>query len=209
MRLTTLVIFASVPLAVGPVVAQTNPAGGWLIEVIGEPVSPTNPSATIRVSAYFPSNLWAFYTGGFDLIGTDTHAEFSQFMLPAPLGPRPPGIHGCFGMLVGGVIPGGVEQVGFLQENIVGCLAHSANPLPIFETQWTTNDFSPRLVSLETENTSVFSVFTSSFGNTVNLISTQQFRHVSAVIQVIPAPAGVWILACGAAMTWPRRLRRR
>ena len=184
---------------------QPSPPGGWLVEVIGAPVTPANPTTTVRVSAYFPSNLWAFYTGGFDLFGTDTGAAFSHFMLPAPLGPRPPGVHGCVIMLVGGAIPGGVAQVGFLQENIVGCQAHPGNPLPIFEAQWTTNVFRPRLVSLETENTSVFSVFTSSFGNTVNLISTQQFRHGSAVIQVIPAPGGAALLLGASLAVWRRR----
>ena len=193
-----------------PCMAQTGPTGGWLIEVIGEPVSPRNPSITLRVSAYFPANLWALNTSGFDLLGTDPSAVFSNFLLPAPLGPLPPGPHGCFGTLVGGTVPGGVVQVGFLQSNIVGCFAHPANPLPIFEAQWTTTDFTPREVLLETLNTPAFHVFPTrtSTLNTVDLVAMQQFRHGSAVIQVIPAPGSAAMLLAGSGAVVLRRRRR-
>lgn len=193
MRLAALFVLTASP---GTSVGQTSLTGGWLIEVIGEPVSPSNPTTTVRVSAYFPSHLWALNYGGFDLIGADSNAAFSNFMLPAPLGPRPPGVHGCVRLLVGNSGSGRVDDVSFLQINIAGCLAHAANPLPIFEAQWTTTDFTPREVQLETLNTPAFHVFPDPGAtlNTIELVALNQFRHGSAVIQVIPAPAGTLVL---------------
>ncbi len=193
MKRASLVAIALVPLAVGPVLAQTGPIGGWLVEVIGGPVSPSNPTTTIRVSAYFPSSLHGFYRGWLDLVGTDLTANWSNFTLPAPLGPLPPGPHGCFGTIILDTLPGGV-RFGFLQEGIVGCLPHPANPLPILEAQWTTNDFTRRIVDLETHNTPVFFVWRDTNGNSVDLVPLNQFRHGSAVIQVIPTPGGAAML---------------
>ena len=188
--------------------AQTGPVGGWLIEVIGEPVSPATPSTTVRVSAYFPPNLHAFFGGGFDLVGNDLSASFSQYMLPAPLGPLPPGGYGCFLMAVGPTVPGGITGVGFGQSAIVGCLAHPANPLPIFEGQWTTDDFTPRIVDLETRNTPGFLVWVDTNGHSIDLVPLNQFRHGSAVIQVIPAPSAAAMLLAAMAAGMLRRRRR-
>ncbi len=207
MKRASLVAIALVPLAVGPVLAQTGPIGGWLIEVIGEPVSPSNPSTTVRVSAHFPQHLFGFYGANFRLVGSDTIATFTDIVLPAPLGPRPPGGYGCFGLFVEGGIPGGVERVRFFQEGIVGCIPHKANPLAVFEATWTTSDFRPRVVELETQNTPVFAVWVDHNGNSIDLVSRNQFRHGSAVIQVIPAPSGAAMLlaALGAGMLPHRR----
>ncbi len=167
--------------------------GGWLIEVIGEAVSPSNPSTTIRVSAYFPAHLQGFYGGQFDLVGSDPTGTMSNFLLPEPLGPLPPGPHGCFGLIVFGAVPGGY-RFSFLQEGIVGCLPHPANPLPILEAQWTTTDFTPRIVDLETRNSIQFLVWVDTNGNWIDLIPRNEFRHGTAMIQVIPAPAGTLVL---------------
>ena len=187
--------------------AQPGPMGGWLIEVIGGPVSPSNPSTTIRVSAYFPSHLHGFYGGRFDLVGSDPTGAMSNFFLPAPLGPLPPGPHGCIGLIVLGAVPGGY-RFSFLQEGIVGCFPHPANPLPILEAQWTTNDFTPRVVDLETRNTPGFLVWVNHNGTWTDLIPLNQFRHGSAVIQVIPAPGGAALLLAASGAVMLRRRRR-
>ncbi len=209
MRIRDLVAFGFVTANGQLVTAQTGPAGGWLVEVIGGRVTPQNPSATIRVSAYFPSHFQAFHAGRLDLIGTDQSAVFSDFMIPAPLGPRPPGGgYGCFGMIVGGTVPGGVERISFAQLGIVGCLPHPANPLPIFEAQWTTDDFTPRVVDIETRNTDVFRVWVDTNGNWIDLIPINQFHHGSAVIQVIPTPGGAAVLLGAGLAVWRRRRMR-
>ena len=198
MKRAIVTLSCAVGCAVAPAIAQPT-HGGWLIEVVGDPVSPSNPTTTVRVSAYFPSHLWALNYGGFDLIGADSNAVFSNFLLPAPLGPRPPGVHGCVRLLVGNNGSGRVDDISFLQINVVGCFANPGNPLPIFEAQWTTNDFSPRQVQLETLNTPEFHVFRTPQATfeTIDLVATQQFRHGSAVIQVIPAPTVVAVFAFG------------
>ncbi len=176
--------------------------GGWLVEVVGLPVSPTNPSITVRVSAYFPSLYWAFALGKFDLTSTDSNSELHDVRLPYPL--RQP----CATLANPGILlNGGAYEVQFGQSNILGCIANSSNPLAIWEATWTTSDFSPRRVMLETNNTRWFHVYENPQAtlNTIDLIPLNQFRDGSAVIQVIPAPSGAFLLACGAAMGWRRR----
>ncbi len=194
-----LIVTLSAPLAS----AQTGPAGGWLIDVIGQPVSPTNPSTTVRLSAYFPSNMWAFASGSFDLTSTDITGEFSNPHMPPPL--QWPCAH-LFN--TGTFVNGGAYGVSFGQINVVGCIANSANPLAIWEATWTTQDFTPREVYLETRNTPGFYVFPTPAVTleTIELVARNQFRHGTAVIQVIPAPSAAALLlaATGAGM-----LRRR
>ena len=199
------ILTAGAPL----VTAQTGPTGGWLIEVIGDPVSPANPSTTVRISAAFPAHMWAYAASRFDLVEDDPSGRFGGIHLPAPLGPLPPGNYGCFGMYFDRLAPGAVIDVVSGQLNIVGCIAHPANPLPMFEAVWTTDDFTPRQVRLETSNTPYFNVFPDPAAtlNTVDLVATQQFRHGSAVIQVIPAPAGATTVLVGLSLAGGRRRR--
>ena len=189
-------------ICAGTTLGQPTQWGGWLVEVVGPPVSPSNPSTTVRVSGYFPSNLWALANGGFDLTSTDAGSAFDQVRMPPPL--QPP----CALLRPGTLIAGGAYGVLFDQINILGCIANSANPLAIWEATWTTQDFTPRDVQLETTNTPGFYVFENPQAtlNTINLVPLNQFRHGSAVIQVIPAPAGACVIL-GAMALCVRRQR--
>jgi hypothetical protein len=179
--------------------AQPVGQGGWLIEVFGGPVSPSNPTVTIRVSAYFPTNLFGFGGGDFDVEMNDASGHFSDVIIPAPLGPKsPPVSFGCFGFFVGGTYPDRIDDVEFIQINIAGCIAHPANPLPILEAKWTTTDFSKRVVDLWTSDTSVFSAYSQYFLAAPDvLLYPSNFEHGSAQFQVIPAPpAALFVLGC-------------
>jgi hypothetical protein len=165
--------------------AQPTEPGGWILEAIGGPVSPVNPTVTVRVSAGFPATLWAFYTGGFDLVSSDPMGSILNQGLPPPLGPKLPGPFDCFIWREGTVIPGRVAGVGFAQIAVLGCNAHPAGPLPIWEAQWTAADFSPRLVQLETQNTPWYYVYLDHNGLATDLVASSRFRHASAVIEVV------------------------
>ena len=188
--------------------AQPTEYGGWRVEVIGDPVSPQNPTTTVRVSAYFPRQLWGYSQGFFDLVGDDVSGEFSDFFLPAPLGPHPPGIHGCVWLLVGSTMNGAVYDVLTGQLTVVGCIADPTNPLPVFEAQWTTSDFTPRTVELFTSNTQRFSVYVDHNGSAIDLVARNQFRHGSAVIQVIPTASAAALLLSPSGAVMLRRRRR-
>ncbi len=198
---TSFSIAVAALLCSGSAFGQPTQWGGWLIEVIGEPVSPTNPTTTVRVSAYFPSSMWAFGYGMVDLTSTDPKSTFSDPFMPPPL--REP----CASLPNRGVlVNGGAYGVHFGQINILGCRAVDLNPLAIWEATWTTRDFTRRDVHLETSSTPWFHVYEdpSATLNTIDLIPLNQFRHGSAVIQVIPAPAGALLFGAGLAV-WRRR----
>lgn len=166
-------------------VAQTT--GGWIVEVIGGPVTPSNPSVTVRVSAQYPTGALSFASGWFDLMSSDREGVFSSIFLPAPIGPLPPGGYGCFVMRSGLLVSGSVHQAAFGQIDIVGCGAHPANPLSVWEARWTTQDFRARDVALMTMATEAFTVHVDSLGGTRNLVALGLFHHGSAVIEVRPS----------------------
>lgn len=175
-----------VGLLCGSARAQPMETGGWMIEVIGAPVSPTHPTTTVRVSARFPTELWAFFGSRFDIVGSDPTGLFFDIMIPAPLGPLPPGSYGCFAQRPGIPIAGGIDTATFAQLNgIAGCIGDPTNPLPVWEARWTTDDFTPRTVRLETAKTHEFYVYLAqNWTPTVDLVATNQFRHGSAFIEV-------------------------
>jgi hypothetical protein len=194
-------ILASIALA--PASAAQTPQGGWLIDVVGGPASPTNPRVTVRVSAWFdagnPSFL-AFTDGDFDLLG-DTTGEFrNPVLLPvhSSPSPQPPGT------TPGEPSSGNVSGVLTGQLFVGPLFPSTANPIPLWEAFWTTGDFTPRPVALETAAATTFRVYDHA-GRAIQLYP-HAFAHGNARITVVPAPATA-LLALAAAL--PRRRRGR
>lgn len=186
------------------VVAAAQPNPGWTIEVVGGPVSPSNSSVKIRVSTYFQpvSAGSAFGEGAFDLLSTDPNGKFHSLDVGG-------GVAGSCtqGSLLGEPTSlGGVAGVGIHQLNILGCLANTQNPIEVWTATWTTNDFTPRVVSLGTANTWIYGIYSNLAQSFPDIhYKPEEIVHGSALIQVIPAPGALALLLTGTALATRRR----
>ena len=180
--------------------------GTWLFEVIGGPVSPSNPSVTVRLYAAFPkiTSSSAFGAGGFNVLSDDPNGEFFGVERGFGLGPSPFCGYGFLGTPTPSTVPGNV--VG--QLGILGCVPGTAMPLLVWQASWTTQDFTPRTVEISSDGTTYFQIYSSAsayeFGPDVQLFP-DKFEHGSGVIQVVPAPSALALLLTGAALTTRRR----
>ncbi len=196
-------LFATAQLST-TVLAQSNP--GWIIEVVGGPVSPSNPSVQVKVSAFFTpvTSSFAFGAGRFDVVSTDANGQFGNLTVGAGL------VQSCTQGSQLGVsnANGGVTDVWIHQLNVLGCQAVPTNPIEIWTATWTTSDFSPRQVQVSTLTTGYFQLF-SHHGTPFPDIFFEPKDVIpgSAVIQVIPAPSGALaLLLTGAALATRRRI---
>ncbi len=183
------------------VLAQSNP--GWIIEVVGGTVSPSNPSVTVKLRAFFfsvfPST--AFGGGDSDIGSSDPMGKFSDMQYGADL----------FGFCPLGQVgvpsaTGGVTGINIGQIQVLGCLANPANPIEIWRATWTTSDFTPRTVELNTTGTTHFELYSHHGASFPDIFfDPKDVIPGSAVIQVIPAPGVLALLLTGAALTTRRR----
>ena len=106
------------------------------------------------------------------------------------------------GSTVSGVLVG--QHWGF-----VGIFANMQNPVLVWSVDWTTADFTPRTVSLDTRNTTTFQIGTNSTQIGMNLLELYPhgFTPGTGVIQVVPSPAIATLLVLGAVMLRRRRPR--
>ncbi|MCA9277969.1 MAG: hypothetical protein H6815_04185 [Phycisphaeraceae bacterium] len=205
MRNTRLTTWCAVTLLVSHTVLadlQSPEMGGWQIEVIGGNVSVQNPEVTVRISAHFPSNFFAFGYANFDLVSLDPDGIFSNIELPSPLAS---GV--CNQFVPGMPVGGGVIGASVFQINALGCTANWMNPIPIWEATWSTTDFTARDIVLSTGNTPWFIVY-DNVGTLSgpDLVTLGLFQHGSAVIHVVPAP-GLSLCAIGGIVCASRRRR--
>ncbi len=173
-------------------VASAQQKGMFVIDVIGGPVSPTNPSVTVMISAVFPQQYWAFGQTAFDLGSSDPTGEFVNILKPTGVGGLPASAF-CAPWKPG--IPdgaGGVESIGAFQISVLGCGPNPFNPIQIWEATWTTSDFAPREVTLSTVNINLFSVYTNSQSSVPDVFLN--YEPASTIFQVIPAPSGALAL---------------
>ncbi len=191
------------PLAVCVLVsAAAAQQGGWLIES-SNVVSPSQPITTVEVWAWFDDPTGerdVFAWGDFDFIAGD--GEFSNTRMYLSAGGFTPGTP--MGSSVSGVFVGQVW--GFL-----GTVANPQNPILAWSVDWTTTDFTPRTVSLDTRNTTTFEIGTNGgHALTLNLLELypQGFTPATGVIRVVPSPASATaLLVLGAPMLRRRRPR--
>lgn len=171
-------------LLVQPLALSQTLSGGWEISV-SNVVSPTNPSATIEVRAFFdpvPGVADLFAAGDFDLVAAEGQFSLPHLHLTGP--------NQSVGTLIGpAVMDAAVHQLHF-PPSILG---KTSNPILVWSATWTTGDFAPRLVPVTTLDTNLFAVYALQTG-TSSSVPLANITHGQAVIQVIPAPASVVLL---------------
>ena len=172
--------------------------GGWLIES-SNVVSPSQPTTTVEVWAWFDDPTGernAFGRGDFDFIAAD--GEFMNAQMYLWTAGFSAGT--VRGSSVRGVLVG--QHWGF-----VGYHANMQNPILAWSADWTTTDFTPRTVSLDTRNTTTFQIGTNSTHGSMNLLELypEGFTPGMGVIQVVPSPASATLLVLGAVMLRRRR----
>ena len=186
-------LFASLALASVTAAQQ----GGWLIES-SNIVSPSQPTATIEVWAWFddPTRVRnTFGLGDFDFLAGDgafsnLQSRLFRFSLGTAVG------SGVVGVRVG-------QIWGF-----AGITASSQNPILAWSAQWTTTDFTPRAVSLDTLNTTTFNIGINSTHSGMRLLELypEGFIPGTGMIEVVPSPASaVPLVVVGAVMLRRRR----
>ena len=198
MRKTIRVSPLAVCVLVSTAAAQQ---GGWLIES-SNVVSPSQPTTTVEVWAWFDDPTGernAFGRGDFDFIAADGEFSNPQMYLWTS-----PGFSAGtpMGNSVRGVFVG--QLWGF-----VGLTANMQNPILVWSVDWTTGDFTPRTVSLDTRNTTTFQIGTNSTQIGMNLLELypKGFTPGTGVIRVVPSPAIATLLVVGAVMLRRRRSR--
>ncbi|MCH7791942.1 MAG: hypothetical protein IID31_06650 [Planctomycetes bacterium] len=181
-RLSLLMVLVAVPA-----LAQTD---GTYLLVSSNTVSPTTPTTTIEIWATWtdPRVEYIFGAGDFDLT-----AGGGVFSNPVNV---LNGSGSTTGVIAGNVISGAVNAQ--LHIPPVGIIGSRDNPILLATYDWTTTDFTPRTVSLDTSNTTLFIVHTwdTSFPNANSFqLFPGSFTPGSGVINVIPAPAAWLVLA--------------
>ncbi len=178
--------------------------GTWLFEVVGGPVSPINPVVTVRLYAAFPTvtpGETSLGDANLHILSSDSNGGFFDLKKGLDLQ------SGCSFASLGTPTPsGGVDSLVFKQLGVLGCQPNPAAPNNVWEAKWTTNDFTPRDVLLESSGTSIFDLF-SDLGQLFANISLypDKFEHGAGVIQVVPAPSALALLLTGAALITRRR----
>ncbi len=192
MRMSPLAVYVLVSTAA----AQQ---GGWLIES-SNVVSPSQPTTTVEVWAWFDDPTGerdAFGLGNFDFIAADGEFSNAQTYLWGP-----------------GFTPGTVRGNGVIGAFVgqwwggVGIWAYTHSPILAWSADWTTADFTPRTVSLDTRNTTTFQIGTNSTHAGMNLLElyTPGFTPGTGMIEVVPSPASATpVLVLGAVMLRRRR----
>ena len=190
-----------------PCSATAQEKATLIIDVIGGPVSPHNPSVTVKIFASFPSQYWAFGSTFYDLASTDPSGEFSGVTKPTASGVGlPPG--SCSEPWFPGTPDGngGLTELFAFQFNAVGCLARTTNPIQIWEATWSTQTFTNRTVVISTVNVLSFIVYTDGNQSLPNAVLTPNlFVPGEATIQVVPAPG--MTVAFGVVFATRRRRR--
>jgi hypothetical protein len=177
----------AVALAAGNAAGQAN---GWILEVeympgSGGVVSPAFPEATVRLLAKFDAGLYFAFAGGDgDVVAQEgTWSDLRLLDVQDPPAPQPPGT--TAGLVVGSRVE--LYIVGQLWFP-PAIMPSTANPIPLWEGVWSTEDFSTRSVGVETGSHARFA----GYGPHAPPVPPWLIEPGSASIAVVPAPgAGV------------------
>ena len=196
----SLTLVAAAAISLGSHAEAQTIQGGWEIRV-SNVVSPSQPSATIEVWAWFdtvPGVSELFAGGDYDLTAGEAGWLWSPWVFP--LHSPGPGVT-IRGNSIIGLFPGQ------LHIPTLGIYGNPSNPIHVFSADWATSDFTPRTVSIITENTSIFAVYSQAGVSTT--LSASAVVPGSGTIFVVPAPASLTALAIAFATcsTTRRRLR--
>jgi hypothetical protein len=184
----------------GLAAAASAQSGGYVVQVeyeagSGGVVSPTHPTATVRILGEF-ANAHAFAGGDGDLVAGDgSWSGLTLLDVGDPLGPPPPGTSA--GTAVGSTVELFVFGQIFFPPVINPSLA---NPIPLWEGTWTTNDFTARGVSVETANVARFSLYDAT-GKSIPITATMGGDRIN----VVPTPSSLALLGLGGLVALRRR----
>jgi hypothetical protein len=163
--------------------------------VVSNPVSPAHPATTIEVWAAWDPAQYAFAAAFFDIIASSDEGGFSD----------PNGLLNGPGDLDGFITPEGDEVDGMKVSQIHWpghIFADLANPILLWQVTWSTADFTPRTVDVQSITTD-FDLYIDDSGYAKGFID--EFFEGSATIEVVPAPGSAAMLLFGAALASRRR----
>ncbi len=188
-KLSLLIVLFTVP-------ALAQVEDGRYLLISSNTVSPTTPMTTIGVWATWtdPRVEWFFGTGDYDLAAGEGVFSNPVNVLN--------GVGSSTGVIAGNVISGAVNSQLHIPQ--IGLFASPDNPILLATYDWTTTNFTPRSVSLDTSNTTLFIVYSFPNANSIQMFPGN-FTPGSGVINVIPAPAAWLVLALPLAVATRRR----
>lgn len=154
-----------------------------------------SPGGTLKVElwAAFDPGQYAFAAAALGVNGDPT-GDFSNPKTPFTSLPQVPGTP------AGGNVTG--IQTGQLHFPLAGILANTANPIKIWEADWTDNNFTARTVNLSSASTK-FDLYINSNGTSQSFLSS--LAEAKGTIEVIPAPASLALLGLGGLVAGRRR----
>ena len=187
-KLSLLMVFFAVPA-----LAQTD---GTYLLLSSDTVTPTTPTTTIEVWATWrdPGVQYIYIFGAADYDLTAGEGVFSN---PVNV------LRGTPGVIAGNVISG--ADIFQVHLPAIGLYGSRDNPILLATYDWTTTDFTPRAVSLDTSNTTSFLLIDLFFGAGTTQLFPWWFTPGSGVINVIPAPTAWVVLALPLAAATRRR----
>jgi hypothetical protein len=166
--------------------AQTD--GTYLLRSTNT-VGPSSPFATIEVWATWldPGEQFRFARGDYNLTASDGAFSNPVNVLNGP--------GTTTGVIVGNMISG--ARNGQILIPTIPPIPIPFNPVLLAVYDWSTTDFTPRTVSLDTSNTSVFTVGIPRIGEPPILseLFPNNFTPGSGIITIVPAPAAWVVLA--------------
>ncbi len=159
---------------------------GFNMEVIGGVVSPVNPIVTIRVSATYSAQDFAFGAALFDVVADEPGWSNPMVLMPLP---RQDGT--VEGPRVREIVAGQIHFPPLVTAN-------SANPITVWQASWSPSHFRPRDVQVQTV-TRRFDVYIDPTGPAAQsrLATMVEGR---AVIQIVPSPASILPILAGAVL---------
>ena len=176
------IISTAAVLLTAPALAQTN---STFLLTSTNTVSPTAPTTTIGIWATWtdPGGELLFGLGDYELTASGGVFSNPFNVLGGP--------GSSTGVIAGNMISGATNgQLLFPFPPKWGI----DNPILLATYDWTTTEFTPRTVDLQTSNTSTFMLGDWRTGGYIELFP-QEFTPGSGVIEVVPAPAAWVVLA--------------
>ena len=196
MKTTMLSMLAATATATavfaGGALAQTD---GTFLLLSTNTVSPSSPMTTIEV--------WTTWVGPdhlFSAVDYDLTAGDGAFSNPVNV---LQGVGSTTGVIAGNVVLGARNGQLHIPNIHFGS---SDNPILLATYDWTTTEFTPRTVSLDTSNTTRFILAVIETGATIDLFP-QEFTPGAGVINVVPGPAA-WFVVVAPLAAGIRRRRR-
>ena len=183
-----------------PILGQTDAT--YLLLSSNE-VSPSSPTTTVEVWATWvdPKVEWVFGSGDYDLTAGDGVFSNPVNVLNGP--------GSSTGAITGNVIAGAANGQFHAPPFFFGL---RDNPILLATYEWTTSNFTPRTVSLDTSNTTAFIVawwdpqaYLIPHPPPPRHLFPWSFTPGSGVINVVPAPAAWVVLALPLAAAARRR----